>query len=1030
MTQERTKRKLAAIVSADVKEYSRLMSQDERGTIRTLTAYKEAMSSLIEEYKGRVVDAPGDNLLAEFGSVVDAVNCAVEIQRELAERNAELPRARQMDFRIGINLGDIVVEERRIYGDGVNIAARVESLAEGGGICIAGTVHDHVKNKLGLEYEYLGEQAVKNIPEPVHVYRVLSFPGAAAHRVVKAKEKEGRKWRKAAMAVGLVLIAGAAAAALWNFYLRPRSPALEPASVEKMAHPLPDMPSIAVLPFENLSGDPKQEYLSDGISEAIISALSKVPRMFVIARNSSFTYKGKPVKVQQVAEELGVQYVLEGSVQRSGEKLRVAVQLIDALKGHHLWSERYDLKMDDLLAVQDKIALNVLVEMQVKLTDGEQVRLLKKETNNLKAYEKYLEASMYYHRANREDMFKARQLMEEAIRLDQDFSGAYRMVAGSHLWDLSRGWSQDPGKSLQLAIECAQKALALDENNSGNLLLMSGIHERKGDYEKAIEIARRAVEISPNSAGYIEFLAGRLFSAGRYEEAIPLQEKAGRLNPFPPARYFRNSGLYYWFAGRYEEAIAASKKALHINPDDITTFRNLAAIYATLGKEEEARAAAEEVLRLDPSFSIEREFKNMPWKDREGMERYMDALRKAGLPDGKSSLPLPDKPSIAVLPFVNMSKDPEQEYFSDGITEEIITALSKIPSLFVIARNSTFTYKGKSVKVQQVGRELGVEYVLEGSVRKAEDKVRIAAQLVDAKTGNHLWAERYDRDLKDIFAIQDEITMKIITALQVQLTAGEPARVLERHTNNLQAYLKILEGSGYFSEAKFAKAMECFEEALTLDPQNPAIYGWIAWAHTMNVWFGPSATRARSLQKAFEFAEKCKALDDELYIGHMILGNVYLLKREYDKAISEGRRAVELNPNSSESAIFFGWTLRSIGNYEDAIREYERAIRLNPLETVWSLTQLGTTYVMMRRHEEAIVIYKEVVQRRPTIAAYITLAIAYSALDRLDEARAAASEVLKLSPNFSVDDFEKALPYKNEADRVFMADALRKAGLN
>jgi TolB-like protein/class 3 adenylate cyclase len=633
MTQEGTKRKLAAILSADVKEYSRLMSQDERGTIRTLTAYKEAMSSLIEEYKGRVVDAPGDNLLAEFGSVLDAVNCAVEIQRELAERNAELPRARQMEFRIGINLGDIVVEERRIYGDGVNIAARVESLAEGGGICIAGTVHDHVKNKLGLEYEYLGEQAVKNIPEPVHVYRVLSFPGAAAHRVVKAKEKEGRKWRKAATAVALVLIVGAAAAAVWNFYLRPRAPAVEPASVERMAHPLPDKPSIAVLPFENLSGDPKQEYLSDGISEAIISTLSKVPRLFVIARNSTFTYKGKPVKVQQVAEELGVQYVLEGSVQRSGEKLRVAVQLVDALKGHHLWSERYDLKMDDLLAVQDKIAMNVLVETQVKLTEGEQARLLKRETNNLKAYEKYLEASKYYYRTNREDMFKARQLFEEAVRLDPDFSGAYRMIGATHLWDAARRWSQDPDKSWQLATEYARKALALDENNFGNLQFWSAIVQGNGDHEKAIEISRRALKMNPNYAGAYEMLAGVLFNAGRYEEAIPLHEKAGRLNPFPPAKYYRNSGLYYWFAGRYEDAIAASKKALHLNPDDITTFRNLVAIYATIEQEEEARAAAAEVLRLDPSFTIEREFKNMGWKDREGMERYMDALRKAGLPE-------------------------------------------------------------------------------------------------------------------------------------------------------------------------------------------------------------------------------------------------------------------------------------------------------------------------------------------------------------------------------------------------------------
>jgi adenylate cyclase len=287
--------------------------------------------------------------------------------------------------------------------------------------------------------------------------------------------------------------------------------------------------------------------------------------------------------------------------------------------------------MDDLLVVQDKIAMNVLVETQVKLTEGEYARLLRKETNNLKAYEKFLEAAMYYSQTNRENMFKARQLFEKAIRLDPDFSSAYRGVAACHLWDFGRGWSQDPGKSWQLATEYAQKALALDENNSGNLRLWSSIHAHKGDHEKAIELCRRAVEINPNDAITIEYLAGAFFNAGRYEEAIPLHEKAGRLNPFPRASYYRNLGLFYWFTGRYEEAIAASKKALHIDPDDVTAFRNLAAIYAALGKDEEARAATAEVLRLDPNFSIERQFKNMPWKDREGMVRFMDALRKAGL---------------------------------------------------------------------------------------------------------------------------------------------------------------------------------------------------------------------------------------------------------------------------------------------------------------------------------------------------------------------------------------------------------------
>jgi TolB-like protein/class 3 adenylate cyclase len=332
---EEFKRKLTAILSADVEGYSRLMRDDEEATIRTLTTYRTAMTGLIQQYRGRVVDSPGDNILAEFTSAVDAVNCAVEMQRELAERNAELPERRRMEFRIGINVGDVVEEGERIYGDGVNIAARMEGLAEGGGICISGTAYDQVKHKLGLEYEYLGEQEVKNITEPVPAYRVLSFPGAAAHRVVKAKKDVGRAWRNMALATAAILIVGGSVAA-WYFYWRP--PPVEVASVERMAFPLPDKPSIAVLPFANMSGDPEQEFFSDGITEQIITGLSKVPKLFVIARNSTFTYKGKPVNVQKVAEDLGVRYILEGSVQRSDGRIRITTQLIDALTGLHIWA--------------------------------------------------------------------------------------------------------------------------------------------------------------------------------------------------------------------------------------------------------------------------------------------------------------------------------------------------------------------------------------------------------------------------------------------------------------------------------------------------------------------------------------------------------------------------------------------------------------------------------------------------------------------------------------------------------------------
>ena len=1024
------KRKLTTVFSADVVGYSRLMGEDEAETVRTLEAYKQVMFSLIKQHRGGVIDSPGDNILAEFASVVDAVQCGVAAQKELQARNAGLPESRRMEFRIGINLGDVIEEGDRIYGDGVNIAARLEALADPGGICISKTAFDHIEAKLPLGYHFLGEQTVKNIAKPVGAYKVLMEP-----RVTVGEEREEAGvipfWRwKTGIAGAIAVLVVIIGVVVWNVYLRP--PPIEPASVEKMAYPLPEKPSIAVLPFENLSGDPQQEYISDGISEAIINALSNVPRMFVIARNSSFTYRGKPVKVQQVAEELGVRYVLEGSVQRSGEKLRVAAQLIDAIKGHHLWSERYDVEMDDLLALQDKIALNILVETQVKLTEGEQARLVKKETNNLKAYEKYLEASKYYYRTNREDMFKARQLYEEAIKLDPNFSGAYRGIGATHYWDAARKWSQDPDKSWQLATEYAQKALAMDENNWGNLLSWSRIVDGNGEHEKAIEICRHVLELNPNRAIAYFALAGHLFNAGRYEEAIPLHEKALRLNPFPPAMYYRNSGLYYWFVGRYEDAIASSKKALHVNPNDITTFRNLAAIYAVLGNDKEARAAAAEVLRLDPSFTIEREFRTIGWKDREGMERFKDALRKAGLPE-TPPLPLPDKPSIAVLPFVNMSGDPEQEYFSDGITEEIITALSKTPKLFVIARTSSFKYKGKEVDVRTVGRELGVRYVLEGSIRRSEDRLRVTAQLVDTKTGNHLWAERYDRDLKNIFALQDEITMEIIAALQVKLTEGEQARMLGKSTNNLEAYVKFLQSREHFlrrNKQGSMRARELAREAIKLDPAYASPYVILALTHLMDLWFSFSESPQESMRLAVGAAEKALALDDTDSGTHVGLCMLYIMQRQHDKAIAAAERAVELSPSGSMAHRSLGTALNFAGRQQEAIVFFKKAISLNPFPPSVYFSGLASAYRMAGQYEEAITKYKKSLQLNPDdLFGHLGLAVAYVSLGREEEAQAEAAEVLRIHPRFSVEHFAKTLPYKNQSDIDYEISSLRKAGL-
>jgi TolB-like protein/class 3 adenylate cyclase/Tfp pilus assembly protein PilF len=628
MAEEGFKRKLAAILSADVEGYSRLMDDDEEATVRTLTAYRSAINDLVQQYRGRVVDTPGDNILAEFTSVVDAVNCAVEIQRELSERNAELPYNRKMEFRIGVNLGDVIEEEGQIYGDGVNISARMEAMAEAGGICISGRAYDQVANKLGLEYENLGEHQVKNITTPIRVFRVLSFPGAAAHRVVQAKEAVRRK---ATLAGAVAVVVVVAAAVMWNFYLRPTPPAVEPASVEKMAFPLPEKPSIAVLPFDNMSGDTAQDYFSDGLTDQIISALSKVRNLFVIARNSTFTYKGKPVKVQQVAEELGVRYVLEGSVRKAEDRLRITAQLVDALTGHHLWSESYDGEAKDIFALQDEITMEVVTAMRVKLTEGDQARLSTKGTKNLKAYLKHLEGIEQFFLLNKEANFRAKQLFEEAIALDPEYGAAYGFLGNCHVIDVLYGWSKSPSESFQRAYELAQKALSLDDSLSRPYIATSDIYLLQRKYEKAIAKAQQAVEINPNGSINNYNLGWILRCAGRPEEGIPLLKKAIRLNPIAQVTRFDVLGRAYFLTGRYEEAIAAYKTVVKIDPDYRDSHVGLASTYAILGREEEARTEVAEILRIEPSFSIKKYKRFMFFQV--GLEPEIEGLRKAGLPE-------------------------------------------------------------------------------------------------------------------------------------------------------------------------------------------------------------------------------------------------------------------------------------------------------------------------------------------------------------------------------------------------------------
>ncbi|MDH4204920.1 MAG: tetratricopeptide repeat protein [Desulfobacteraceae bacterium] len=1029
MDTEEFRRKLAAILSADVQGYSLLMRNDEEATIRTLTTYRKAMTHLIQQYRGRLVDATGDNLLAEFVSIVDAVNCAVEIQRELSERNAELSEDRKMRFRIGINLGDVVEEGERIYGDGVNIAARMEGLAEGGGICISGTVYDAIENKIGLEYEYLGEQEVKNIPKPIRAYRVLSYPGAAAHRVIKAKKAVSKTWRNVVVAAAAVLIV-VAAVAIWNFYLGP-APPVEVASVKKMMFPLPDKPSIAVLPFDNLSGDPSQDYFSDGITESIITALSNVSNLFVIARNSTFTYKGKPVKIQQVAEELGVRYVLEGSVQRSVDRVRITAQLNDALKGHHLWAEQYDRKFGEIFALQDDITDRVAMALEVKLTEGEQARIRRGKTDNPEAYEYFLRGLEIGRRFTKEDNVQARKLFEKAVELDPNYAHAWQEIGRMHYRDARFGWTDTPDQSLALAEQLAQKTLAINDSDAFAYGTLSLVYMARRQHEKAIAYGEKALALAPNFADVQAAIALPFLYSGRPEEAIVLVKKAMRLSPYYPAWYLPVLGHAYRLTGQYKEAIDALESwRVRANSRSELPYVMLAFTYVEAGRGEEAQVAVSEILKRKPKASIEGYAKSkfFAYRDPVEIKRALDSLRKAGLPESPP-LPLPDKPSIAVLPFDNLSGDPEQEYLADGISENIISALSKISKMFVIARNSTFTYKGKPVKVQQVSRELGVRYVMEGSVQKAGDRLRVTAQLVDAITGNHIWSERYDRELKDMFALQDDITKKIITALQVKLTEGEQVRAADKGTNNLEAYLKCLQASEYIHRINIESitlAKQLSEEAIALDPDYAWAYYVLGRAYHVGMWFGGGISPKQSIAKAIELVQKAIVLDDTLAEAHGRLGFLYSMTKQYDKGIAEAEKAVVLDPNSAMAHVMLGKTLSFASKWQESIPQYQKAIRLNPIPENMYLYSLGLSYGMTGQYEEAITWCEKAVRQAPdSLWAHIMMTVVYSLSGRDEEARVQAAEVLRINPKFS----PKGGFYKDEADTELFMGALRKAGL-
>ncbi len=582
-------RRLAAILAADVVGYTRLMGDDEAGTLAALKAHRqEFIEPKIADHNGRLVKLMGDGALVEFSSVIDALACAAELQSGMAERNKQATDRPQITFRIGINLGDVIVEGDDLYGDGVNLAARLEGLAEPGGICISAKVYDEVKNKLALAYEDLGEREVKNVTEPVRVYLIV--PERAEGVGAPAPDKELS---------------------------------------------LPEKPSIAVLPFDNMSGDPDQDFLADGITEDLITALSKIRWFFVIARNSTFTYKGQAVEVKQVAKDLGVRYVLEGSVRKAGNRVRITAQLIDATTGRHVWAERYDRQLEDIFDLQDEMTQTIVGAVEPELSAAERERVSTKQPDNLDAWQSYQRGLWHMWRYAHDDHPLSLEFLTRATELDPRFAPAYAYASYVHYQNVIMGWTDDIQRSLEDGMAAAKKALELDDKDPVAYFAIGRIYMMRGQHDDSIAALETAIDLNPSFAQAYHGLGMALTLAGRLEEAKAALEQSERLSPRDPILWASTvvHALACILSKDDEEALHWARKTIQ-NPRSSGYWPQavLAAALARLGRMDEARAAVAAALEAKPDLTLTYLAETLPTKEPGGLAPYLDGLRDAGLP--------------------------------------------------------------------------------------------------------------------------------------------------------------------------------------------------------------------------------------------------------------------------------------------------------------------------------------------------------------------------------------------------------------
>ena len=925
-------RKLAAILVADIVGYSRLAGADEDRTLARLRGLRsDLIDPAIAAHHGRIVKRTGDGSIIEFRSVVDAVRCAIEIQNELIERNAGVPEDRRIEFRVGIHVGDVVEEsDGDLMGDGVNIAARLEGIAKPGAICLSEDAYRQVQQRLDFKVTDLGATQLKNIARPVRVYSLEVGQPAGTKRT----EGKTPSWL-ALLAVGVAALAILAAASAWYLLGANRVPPLAitaPAHITSNAAGPAEAAhlSIVVLPFTNLSGDPAQDYFADGITENLTTDLSRIRNSFVIARNTASTYKGKSLDAKQIGKELGVRYVLEGSAQRDQNRVRVNAQLIDAESDAHLWADRFEEDVADLFKLQDEIVARLANTLGFELVKAEAEKAARSKNPDAVDLTMRGWALARPSQQTKEKNEAARALFEQALEIDPNNADA--LAGDAYTYANEYLWGKNPATDYDAKIlDQADRAIALAPDTLWAYYVKGVYLYYSHRADKAIDAADAGLAINPNFGSLWGVRGNANLFSGRFEQARSDILQSMRLSPREPlkaigTKYLGDAELGL---GHFDTAIEDYRKAIDLGMPGMWPYASLTAAYALAGRTDEAKSALAEVRRLEPDLTIKSLTQRAP-----PIPNLFDGLRKAGLPEDAPAAPA--HLSIVVLPFTNMSNDSAQEYFADGITENLTTDLSRIPNSFVIARNTAFTYKGKSLDAKQIGKELGVRYVLEGSAQRDQNRVRVNAQLIDAESGAHLWADRFEEDVADLFKLQDEVVARLGNALGFELVKAEAER--SARSNNPDAIDLAMRGwatmyKSYPQPPKEKRdshyaALALFDQALKADPNSADALAGEAFTYMALYTFGEAATETNLDGKIIDPADRAIALAPDNMRAYAAKSFYLADTGRANEALRAADSGLAIDPN--DAPLLDARTLAEIvlGRFEQAKSDAQHSMRL------------------------------------------------------------------------------------------------------